>query len=270
MTLRLFLHAISLEARTAMSYRADFWLKALFSFVAELGVYVFLAWALFAEAGTDTLRGFDRTGLVLYYVAVMLTAKLATGNDHSYSVMNDIYTGGLTRYLLFPRPYVGLKYAQRLGGQVPLGAQALVFTAALLVLAGPESGLVVTPGSLLRAAISIAVANWLVFLLRLPLEMVAFWQDNVWSLGVLLRNATRLLGGGMVPLALFPGWAQAVVGWLPFRHVYDVPVRTLLGHLPPAEWAGHLAVALGWCLALSLLGRWVWRRGLLQYTGVGI
>ena len=78
MSLRLFLHVFSLQARTRMSYRADFWISTIFGLAAELGVYLFLTWALFAESGVREVRGFDQQGLVLYFVAVMLLADVDT------------------------------------------------------------------------------------------------------------------------------------------------------------------------------------------------
>lgn len=270
MSPRLFLQVLSLEARTKMSYRVDFWLRTLFALVAELGAYVFLAFALFAEAGAGTVRGFDRGELVLYYVAIMLLGKLVAGADHANEVSQDIYGGGLTRYLLFPRAYVPFKYAQRLGAQVSTGIQAVLFGGVLLLWLDSGSSLRLTPGTLAMTALAVALGNLLYFLLRLSLEMVAFWQDNIWSLVVLLRNVSRLLGGAMIPLALFPERLQAVLWWLPFRLVFDVPARTLLGRIDAAEWWTSMALGLAWVLVTALVAHAVWRRGTLQYTGVGI
>lgn len=270
MTPRLFLQILSLQARTQMSYRVDFWLRTLFGLLAELGVFVFLTWALFAESGAETVRGYDREGLLLYFVAVMLLGKLIRGSDHGNDTAQDIYEGGLTRYLLFPRSYFPFKYAQHLGAELPTALQAALFGGVVLVLMEPGDTLRLDPAGLAMTAVAVAVGNLLYFLLRIPLQLVAFWQDNIWSLVVLVRNLTRLLGGGMLPLALFPGAVQDVLVWLPFRFVYDVPVRTFLGTLGFAEWARAMGLGLAWILVLALVTRAVWRRGDRQYTGVGI
>ena len=120
------------------------------------------------------------------------------------------------------------------------------------------------------ALVSLAAANLLHYLINFPIQAVAFWADNVWSLLVAERFIISLLGGLMLPLDFFPEWARAVLVWLPFPYLFSVPVRTLLGQVGVAEWAAGLAILAAWCGIAALAGRWVWRRGDLQYTGVGI
>jgi len=101
-------------------------------------------------------------------------------------------------------------------------------------------------------------------------QLVSFWADNVWSLNVMLRFSTELLGGLMLPLSLFPQWTQDLLVWTPFPYLFYVPVMVLLGEVGVVEWAQGLAVAAGWIVVASLIALRVWRRGTLSYTGVGI
>jgi len=117
---------------------------------------------------------------------------------------------------------------------------------------------------------AIVVANLLNFLITFPIQLIAFWADNVWSLMVMHRFASALLGGMLAPLAFFPESAQRALEALPFRYLFAFPVETLLGRVSPAEWAAGMAIAMGWCGVMAMIGRAVWRRGTLQYTGVGI
>ncbi len=270
MTPSLFFSVLSLEARTRMSYRVDFWLRTVLALLAELGAFVFLAWALFAETGASEIRGFTQGGLVLYYAAVMLLGKLVAGADLGSDVSQDIYGGGLTRYLMFPRAYVPFKYAQQLGGQTPAVFQAAIFGILLFAVGDRIGATPPGPAALAMTLLSLALGNLIYFLLRLPLEMVAFWHDNVWSLVVLLRNVSRILGGATLPLAMFPGAVADILWWLPFRLVYEVPVACLLGRITPGEWLASLGLAAAWIAVLALTTLAVWRRGTLQYTGVGI
>jgi ABC-2 type transport system permease protein len=120
------------------------------------------------------------------------------------------------------------------------------------------------------AAASVAVSNLLHFLMMFPLRATAFWADHTWTLEVMYRFVSQMLGGLMLPLSLFPVWARPALDALPFKFLYYVPATTLLGKVPPDEWARGVALSLAWCVAIGLVGRVVWRRGTLQYTGVGI
>ncbi len=270
MSPRLFFQIWSIEARRRMSYRADFWINTLIGFVVEFGVAYFIVLALFENAPSGRLGPYSREGMVVYYLAVLLIAKIVRGPDFGGHIAEDIYEGGLTRYLLFPASYFYFKYAQHVGALVPLLLQALLFAGVAFFVLTMPAELSITPLSVAMCLLSIAVANVLYFLMKLPLQAVAFWADNVWSLAVMLRLTTSLLGGAMIPLALYPEWGQSVLVYLPFRCLFDVPVRALLGQISFAEWTQAMGLALVWCVAVAAIGRMVWRRGDLRYTGVGI
>jgi ABC-2 type transport system permease protein len=267
---RLFLRIASTEARRKMSYRADFWIQAFVVFAVEAGIYWFLWHAVFRESGRVELGGFRLEGIILYSLAVTLLARLIRGPEFDAAVMDDIYEGGLNRYIVYPTPYFGFKYAQHLGGSLPVLVQLALFGASFPFLLGLDPAAAVTPGSAAMALASILVANLLYFLMGFAIQGVAFWAENVWSLRVTQRFATAILGGVLLPLTLFPEWAQTALAALPFPYLFWVPVTTLLGRVEPAAWLGNLAVALVWCGAFALLGRAVFRRGYLQYTGIGM
>ena len=269
MSPQLFWHVFSVEARKLMSYRFDFWINTLLGSLAQF-VLVWCLWsAIMTEPGA-TREGYSFDGLVLYYVLVILMGKLV-GTSHSQNdVSQDIYDGGLSRYLLFPSPYFGFKYAQRLGGMVPAAVQLLVLGLVyLLALPFPE-GVRVTPSSAAMGLAALALANLLFYSAIWFVQLVAFWADNVWSLVVMLLFVSRLLGGGMLPLRMFPEWSQEWLTLLPFKYFYGFPVETFMGDVSGADWLGGMAVGLVWCGVFAILSRLVWRRGMLQYTGVGI
>jgi ABC-2 type transport system permease protein len=266
----LFFHVALLEARTRMTYRVDFWINAIASFLIALGVAWFLWDAMFRESGASTIGGYDLGGMTLYYVAVILAGRLVRGPELLGSVSHDIYEGALNRYLLFPADYFGFKYAQALGSLLPAVIQFVLLGGLFLALAGPARGGAVTPLSIAMAVPSILVANLLYFTLSFPIQAVAFWADNVWSLGVALRLGSGILGGALLPLSVFPPAAHHVLDWLPFRFLFDQPVAVLTGQVGVGGWLEGLALCLGWILVVGLIARAVWRRGSLQYSGIGI
>ncbi len=266
----LFLSVLSVETRKLMSYRVDFWLSAIFAFGVELAVAFFLWRAIFDSTGRERIGGFTFDGMVIYYVLAILLGRLARGRDLQLSISQDIYQGTLTRYLLYPSSYVGFKYAEHLGTLLPSLVQLAVFGSLSAAVLSLPAGLHITPLSVLMTVVSLAAANLLVFLLSYPVQGIAFWADNVWSLTVMVRLIAEVLGGLMLPLSLFPETLQRVLEWLPFAYVFYFPVLTLLGQVSPAEWLRGLAVVLLWCCVLAWVSRGIWRRGYRTYTGVGI
>lgn len=275
MSPRLFWQVASLEARTAMSYRLDFWLNATMQPLAQFVVSYYLWAALFAESGQAQVAGYGFQGVVAYYLAAILLGRMVRGKDMDNVIATEIYEGQLNRFLVFPTGYFGYKYAEHLGRATPLVVQATVLAGLGVAFLRPEGPALAAvpadwPARAAMTLIAVLVGNLLNFTFLAAIQCVAFWADNVWSLVIAQRMASSILGGLMIPLALFPPTALAVLEWLPFRFFFSVPARTLLGELPPAEWAGAMAIGLAWIALSTLITRAVWTRGQYRYTGVGI
>ena len=266
----LFTRVLTLEALKLMSYRADFWLTSVVSFVVELFV-IYVVWrAVFAETGRSEIGGFTMQSMIAYYVLVLLVGKLVRSGERDWTISTDIYEGPLTRYLLYPSPYFGYKYAEQLGKLAPALIQVAIFGAASFAILKIPVGDGVTPISIAMGIVSIAVANLLNFLFLFPIQLVAFWADNVWSLMVMLRFVVAMLGGSLLPLTLFSPQVQQILSYLPFKYLFYFPVATFTGHVSLEQWLVGTSIALGWCALMAAISRVVWRRGLLQYSGVGI
>ena len=267
---QLFWRVLSLEARKQMSYRGDFWSRAAVAFGVEMVVAWSLWRAVFTSSGQAELGGFTFDGMVLYYVMVLLVGKLVRGDERGLTLSRDIYEGSLSRYLVYPASYAGFKYAENLGALLPALVQLTLLGAlALLVLPVPAE-IAVTPASAAMALVAVLLANLLAFVLRFPVQGVAFWADNVWSLSNMVRFTSDLLGGLLLPLSLLPASGQEVLAWLPFQYLFYFPVATAIGRVSFGDWLQGLGVMAFWILAIAALGAWVWRRGGLTYAGVGI
>ena len=158
-----------------------------------------------------------------------------------------------------------------LGAIFPEVLQMFLFAGILVALFGLPADSGVTLISIALTLPTLIVANLLYFLLSTPIQFTSFWADNVWSLGVLLRFTSLLLGGAMLPLTMFPEETMEFLRYLPFVACYEFPVRVAMGKVSTmAEYTQGLAVGLAWCGVIGLACLPVWRRGQLGYTGVGI
>jgi ABC-2 type transport system permease protein len=215
------------------------------------------------------IGGYAFHGIVVYYLAAVLLGKLVSGREFEGAVAGDIYEGTLNRYLVYPGSFAVFKYAQRLGHLGVAFAQFFLFgLVTVLVLDLPPGS--VTGGSVAMAAVATMFANLLYFFMDNLVQYVAFWADNVWSLTVAQRWVVMLLGGYMLPLAVFGDGVRRVLELLPFRFFYDFPARSFLGEIPFVAWVQGMCVMGIWTVVFWLLGRLLWHRGQLQYTGVGI
>ena len=270
MNARLFAAVFGTQARKLMSYRADFWLTAVVTFFVEFSVVYFLWTSIYRSSGVSTVAGMSLNAMLLYYVAALLLGKIVRGQERDLTISTEIYEGTLTRYLLYPSNYFGMKYAEHLGLMVPAIVEMLLFGVAAMFVVRPGSAGDISAATIAMTVVSVVAANFLQFALLFPIQAVGFWADNVWALLVMYRFVSQMLGGLFLPLNLFPEWSQPIVDLLPFKYLYYAPATTLLGQTGTSEWLKGLAITLAWSAIAALAGRLVWKRGTLQYTGVGI
>jgi ABC-2 type transport system permease protein len=66
----------------------------------------------------------------------------------------------------------------------------------------------------------------------------------------------NLFSGLVIPLALFPSWAQGFLLWQPFAGLADIPYRIYFGALSGTHAAEGIAAQILWIVLLALAGRW--------------
>lgn len=263
------LPAWSLELRKLVSYRIDFWLDFFGALLVQVGLAWFLWDAVLRARGTETVGGLGLQALVLYYLLVPLVEKITRGHEMGF-LSTEIYEGTLTRYLVYPVPLFGYKYVLHLAVSSVALVQMVLVLGVYVAWRGVPEPFEITAWSLAGGLVAMLAASVLYFHLAACLEMVAYWADNVWSLLVMLRFAIRLLGGGMIPLTLFPDTLRGVLELLPFAPLLGFPIQTLLGQVPPPDYLRSLVLLCAWALFFGFLARVVHARGMRRYTGVGI
>ena len=71
----------------------------------------------------------------------------------------------------------------------------------------------------------------------------------------------------IAPLEVFPDGVREVALWTPFPYMINFPASLLIGL--PVDLGRGLLVMLGWGLIFFVLNRWLWRKGLKHYSGMG-
>ncbi len=269
MNLRWLWAVYTMEVRKILSYRADFWIQFLGSVAAQLGVAYFLWKAIFDFRDVKQIQEFTFAGMMLYYLVAPLIGKAVQGAEMG-TISQEIYEGSLNRYLVYPVSFFKYKLSSHASYMTIFLLQFAVAMLLFAFLIGVPRGFSVSLFSIIGSITAIILASYVYFVTIAGIEMVAFWADNVWSLVVVVRFATGLLGGAMIPLSLFPDWAHTTLQLLPFSYFISFPVRTFLGLNSVGAWMLGMAILSVWAVITTFLTSLVWTRGKYHYTGVGI
>lgn len=171
-----------------------------------------------------------------------------------------IRTGNVAYELVRPLDLYGLWYVRCIAYRVaPALLRSIPITTIALLFLGmqpPTSwpaffGWVATTGGavLLSGAIGALLA------------ITLFWTLQADGVTRIVSSLVVVFSGLIIPLPLFPEWAQAALNALPFRGLMDVPFRVYMGHIPFSRVTLELALQLAWTGAVVLLGRWMLAHG---------
>jgi ABC-2 type transport system permease protein len=173
----------------------------------------------------------------------------------------DLYT------LWFARA-IALRTAPTILRLVPMFVIAIV----ILPLVGLPEWRLQPPPSLAAGAMWLAAMLGALLLscaLTTLMTITLLWTVSDQGIANLLTSLTTVLGGLVIPLPLFPEWAQPVLRALPFAGTMDLPGRIFTGHIPAGQAGWVLVSQLGWSAALVVLGRWLLGRGVKRLVVQG-
>lgn len=116
-------------------------------------------------------------------------------------------------------------------------------------------------GMILAFISALVLGGLMVYCFWLMLTSTAFWIIRVYELVNLFEG---LYAAGRWPVTIYPNWLRYGLTFLiPVAFAVTVPAEALTGRLTPMTLAG----ALGLTLLLLLVSRFIWRRGVRNYSG---
>ncbi len=116
-------------------------------------------------------------------------------------------------------------------------------------------------------SLAILLAFALRFLMQYTLALLAFWVERVTAAEQFHFLVYLFLSGVIAPLAVFPPLLREIVSWTPFPYLVNFPASLWVGI--PVDIPRGFVTELAWIGLFWVVNRWLWRKGLQQYSGMG-
>lgn len=263
--MRPYLAVVSARYRLLLQYRT----AAFAGFVTQMfwgAIRIMILGAFFASAAGDQPMTFTQVVSYIWLGQAFLgilpwnidgeLARMVREGGVSYELLRplDLYSFWFART-------VALRTATTTLRSVPMLIMALV----LLPLAGlDEYSLQLPPdiASFLLFVVSLCAAVVLASAITMVMHVVLVWTISGEGFNRIMPALTNILAGMVIPLPLFPDWAQPLLEWQPFRGLVDVPFRIYTGNIAGGQALWEIAQQLMWAGAIVLLGRAILRRSL--------
>lgn len=248
-------------------YRWNFLLRSLFGLVPLAGT-VFLWRAIYAGRG-EPIGGYDFGQMIFYFMLVILVDNLVTPTEDEWQIAAEIRDGQMNALLLKPLNHLAYRFTLFLSYRSVYTAVTLIPVVAIFwffreYIRLPEDTLTWP-----LAAISLAMAAMIQFLIAYTLAMLAFWILEISTIVFILYSFEYFLSGQLFPLDIMPAWFQSTLNWLPFTYELYFPIAVFLEKVQGKDlWLGLLAQA-AWVGIMFLAARTMWKRGIRRYQAVG-
>ncbi|MEI6627407.1 MAG: hypothetical protein WCL61_02325 [bacterium] len=98
------------------------------------------------------------------------------------------------------------------------------------------------------------------FIISAILGLCAFWMEDIRALGWIYSKALMVLGGQVVPIAMFPDALKKIVELLPFASIFYTPSLLIVNFSWPV-FIKFLLVQIFWLVVLLWVVKKVYQRG---------
>lgn len=245
-----------------LEYRASI---VIWMLTGVMPLVMLAVWYALSEDGP--IAGYSQNDFIAYYLLLTLTRQL-TNVWVIWELDYEIRHGDLSIKLLHPINPIHEYIASHLADKV-FRLWILIPLAFVAWWLFPTIHYDITPFTMTLFLVALVAAWLLRFLSQYCFGILAFWISQAITLNEIWFAGMLMLGGVVAPLDLFPAPVAAVANYLPFRFMLSFPVEILLGRLSTADILVGTLTLLGWLACAFVVYRWLWSKGIRQFSAFG-
>ena len=230
-------------------------------------VLVYFLWkSIYASSGTDVVNGMTFTDTMIYLIlatALFNFLEMFVVWDMSRSIQSGKIILDLLKPMRF-RQYTFWSYS---GSHVVLFA--LTFIPTFITVMIITHGAIPLGLNLLWFVIATVFALLVNFNIEMIVATVCLYTESTWGINIVKETIVLLLSGASIPLAFFPEKLRAIVAYMPFRAVYDIPLTILLeknGSDTPLGLIKLFGLQAVWIVVLTTAGTLFWNHSVKKIT----
>lgn len=244
-----YISLIKTSMQQTLAYRSNFIMSIMVTVLLFISSF-FLWRSVFV--GKDMVSIYSWESMKGYLLVAFICNTLLSWYSES-SISRKILDGSVAMDLIKPYNFYFARLSETIGSSI---FEALVIAIASLVL-------IVT----LQMPLPKNLMTWICFLLSILFALIIkFGIVYLFSMLIFLTSSymgiqwaraaiTNLLSGGLVPLAFFPDWCQAIFAYMPFQYIVSFPASIFLNQTNLSQIGNHFLQELLWIILLFIMGK---------------
>ena len=251
---RLYAELIRIRFLTMLAYRVNYY-SGIMIYNINIGAYYFLWGAIYG--GQKNLAGMT-AGQMTAYVAIAWMSRAFYFNNIDQEIAQEVRDGKVAIEMIRPYNYLSVKAAQALGEGIFrflfFAVPGLLLVSLFLPFQFPSTGQ--AWGYYFASLLLAYVINTQINLLTGVLTFFLFRNEGIMYAK---RVVVDLLSGLIIPISFFPGWAQAIMTYLPFQAINYYPSMIFAGAVGTDKAGEVILLQLTWVFILFLPISLLWR-----------
>lgn len=261
--LRIFL--LTSERASEFRGRAFVWL--LVPIINTFVLFAYWNWAL--SYNKTVVPGWDISQLAVYYIFLLIATVLLVSHVEVDVSDRDIKEGRFTNYITKSFSYYWLKFFEELPYRLLQGFFGILILVLVILLFPGFIKLNLNFMQLFLSLVLLCLSFFISFNLKMILGLTSFWMTD--SSG--LRNAHEIImvifAGFIMPLTLMPEIVSKIASFLPFSYIIYYPVIAFQNKLSTLQSLQVIGIQIFWIVLFYFLYKFVFKKGVKKFTGVG-
>jgi ABC-2 type transport system permease protein len=251
--------------KKTMAYRAELSMDMVF-FMLSSFVYIFVWAAVYLFSKASAIHGITLTNMVVYLLVIGSISFLSWPGVANV-LEEDMREGTIAAALIRPVRYIITVFMSQLPENLFFMAFGMIpILIAIYVLAG----LHISAFGALAFAVEIAMAFLMINLIGFIIGSLSIYLTSIYGILNGIVTLFSILGGGIMPITLFPKFAYGILMLTPLPYLYFVPGGTFTGLLPPQSLPGVLGIGFAWIAVLAVIATLLWRKVSVDINSVGV
>lgn len=221
-----------------------------------------------AASGGAAIQGFSRPDFFAYYLALLMITSFVLCHL-MWEIAWEVKEGTFSAQLVRPISYYQWTFVRNLSWRLTR-LMMTVPIALLMILVYREHLSFSQFHFIPQFWVALVLGNMVSFSVAVAFGMVALFLTEAQSVFELYYVPMLFLSGAMFPIALLPPWAQSLAKVFPFFYTTGLPTEIVIGRISGGQAWGLILGQIIWIGLAYGFFRFAWKKGLRQYSGVGM
>lgn len=214
-------------------------------------------------------KTFNLPSITSYYLLLTIASAILMSHTEEEIAEYYIQKGELVKLLLKPFPFLLHILLEELPWRIIQGSFGLIVFIGIIILFHLNFSINPNIFLIIPILLSGLFGYLIACLFKIILAFSAFWLVEYRGLQQLSDVITIIFTGTVMPIYLFPEFLQKITIFLPFPYMIYYPVLVWQGKIVGMELILLFSKQLIWISGLFIFYKFLWRKGIRKFTGVG-